>query len=178
MNRVKPIDVAKWFMKQDIEGIDDSKDENMKLQKLLFFAQMIYMCKNDGETMFEEEFNAFKHGMVLQDVLWKYQDNFEILEEESKEMIEIPIDIEEILIATKEIFGKCTPEELSKMTHELKAWEKYFHKSILFGGKYNQLKSRVPYKELEEDLYRMKKILDAYDRESLIQDDDDEEEDY
>ena len=177
MNRVKPMDIAKWFMKQDIEGINNSKEGNMKLQKLLFFAQMMYMCKNNGNTIFEEEFNAFKHGMVLQDVLWKYQNNFQEFEQESKEEINIPDDIEEILIATKEIFGSCTPEELSKMTHELKAWEKYFHKSILFGGKYNQSKSKVPYKELEEDLYRMKKILDAYDRENLIEDDD-EEEDY
>lgn len=177
MNRVKPMDVARWFMKQNIEGINNSKEGNMKLQKLLFFAQMMYMCRNKGNTMFEEEFNAFKNGMVLQNVLWKYQDDFEELEEESKETIEIPNDIEEILIATKEIFGSCTPEELSNMTHELKAWDKYYHKSILFGGKYNQAKSRVPYIELEEDLYRMKKILDAYDRENLIEDND-EEEDY
>lgn len=56
MNRVKPIDVAKWFMNQNIEGIDNSKDGNMKLQQLIFFSQMIYMCKNNGDTMFNEEF--------------------------------------------------------------------------------------------------------------------------
>lgn len=177
MNRVKPIDVAKWFMNQDIEGIDNSKDGNMKLQKLLFFAQMIYMCRNNGDTMFEEEFNAFEHGMVLQNVLWKYKDNFEELEKESKQKVEMPNDIEEILITTKEIFGECSPKELSEMTHELKAWNKYYRKSILFGGKYNQAKSKVPYKELEEDLYRMKKILNAYDKESLLENNE-EEEDY
>ena len=169
MNRVKPIDVAKWFINQNIEGIDNSKDGNMKLQKLLFFAQMIYMCRNNGDTMFEEEFNAFEHGMVLQNVLWKYKDNFEELEKESKQKVEMPNDIEEILITTKEIFGECSPKELSEMTHELKAWNKYYRKSILFGGKYNQAKSKVPYKELEEDLYRMKKILNAYDKESLLE---------
>lgn len=177
MNRVKPIDIAKWFINQNIEGIDNSKDGNMKLQKLLFFAQIMYMCRNNGSTMFDEEFNAFKHGMVLQNVLWKYQDSYKELEEESKELSDIPDDIEKILIATKDIFGSCTPEELSQMTHELKAWDKYYRRSILLGGKYNQTKSKVPYKELEEDLYRMKKILDAYDRESLVEDYD-EEEDY
>ena len=37
--------------------------------------------------------------------------------------------------------------------------------------------AKIDLQELEEDLYRMKKILDAYDRENLIEDDD-EEEDY
>ena len=175
MNRVKPIDIAKWFMKQNIEGIDNSKDGNMKLQKLLFFSQMMYMAKNDGKTMFEEEFHAFEHGMVFQDVLWKYQKEYKTLEKEANEEIDIPEDIEKILIATKEIFGICTPEELSNMTHELKAWKKYFKKSILGIGKYNSSKSKVPYKELEEDLYRMKKILDSYNRTSSFEYEDEEE---
>lgn len=164
MNLVKPIDIAKWFMNQNITGIDNSKNGNMKLQKLIFFAQMMYMAKNDGNTMFDDEFNAFKHGMVLQNVLWKYQNDYSNLKEESKEIIEFPKEIEEILEMTKEIFGNCTPDELSNMTHELKSWEKYFKKSILPIGKYNQIKSRVPYEEIKEDLYRMRKILDSYDK--------------
>lgn len=162
MERVKPMDVSKWFLKQKINGLDDSKNGNMKMQKLLFLAQMIYMYKNNGNTMFDEEFNAFKHGMVLQEVLWKYQDDYETLEKDSKQYIELPEDIVEILKITCEIFGECTSEELSDMTHQLKAWDKYYHKSILFGGKYNQEKSKVPYKEIEGDLYRIGKVLDAY----------------
>ena len=177
MNRVKPMDVAKWFMKQNIEGIDNSKAGNMKLQKLLFFSQMMYMAKNDGKTMFDEEFNAFENGMVFQDVLWKYQNDYSTLEKEAYSEINIPTDIEEILIATKDIFGQCTPKELSDMTHELKAWKKYYKKSILSVGKYNSVKSKVPYKELEEDLYRMRKVLESYCRTSSF-DYENEEEDY
>lgn len=177
MNRVKPIEVAKWFMKQNIQGLDNTKEGNMKLQKLLFFSQIMYMCENDGRTMFDEEFNAFKYGMVLQDVLWKYQNSYKELEQESEHEIEIPSDIQQILVDTKEIFGKCTAKELSDMTHELKAWNKYYKKSILIGGKYVASKSKIPYEEFKDDLYRMRKILNAYHRES-IENTDDEEEDY
>ena len=65
MNKVNPNDVAKWFCSQGIIENLNSEEGNMKLQKLLFFAQLIYMAKHNGETMFEEKFNAFKNGMVL-----------------------------------------------------------------------------------------------------------------
>lgn len=176
MNKVKPIEVAKWFMNQDIEGINNSKNGNMKLQKLLFFSQIMYMCKNNGNTMFDEQFNAFKDGMILQEVLWKYQNNYKELEQESEKEIKLPSDVKEILIATKEIFGSCTAQELLNMTHELKAWDKYYKKSILIGGKkYTSSKSKIPYEEFKDDLYRMEKILDAYYREPIYQTDNDEE---
>ena len=41
MNRVNPDDVAKWFCNQGIIEKPNSKEGNMKVQKLLFFAQLI-----------------------------------------------------------------------------------------------------------------------------------------
>lgn len=45
MNLVNPNDVAKWFSSQKIIEKPNTREGNMKIQKLLFFAQLIYMEK-------------------------------------------------------------------------------------------------------------------------------------
>ena len=85
MNKVQPIEIAEWFMKQDISGLDNTQDGNTKMQKLLFFSQLIYMCKNDENTMFDDEFSAFKNGMVLNDIRIKYRNSYNTLKENSIE---------------------------------------------------------------------------------------------
>ena len=64
MEKVNPRDVAKWFIKENLDNPRNSEEGNTKLQKLLFFSQLIYMCKNNGNTMYEEKFNAFKKNIT------------------------------------------------------------------------------------------------------------------
>ena len=162
MNKVQPIEIAEWFMKQNISGLYNSQDGNTKMQKLLFFSQLIYMCKNNENTMFDDEFSAFKNGMVLNDIRMQYRNGYNTLKEKSKEEIKLPQEIEESLELTKEIFGHYSAAELSDLCHEFNAWSKHFDESkMLFG--YNKKKAQVPYNELKEELYRMKKVLQAYD---------------
>ena len=101
MNKVQPIEIAEWFMKQGISGLDNTQDGNTKMQKLLFFSQLIYMCKNNENTMFDDEFLAFKNGMVLNDVRMQYRNRYNTLKEKSKEEIKLPKEIEESLELTK-----------------------------------------------------------------------------
>lgn len=175
MNKVEPINIAMWFINQNLDNPANSRDGNMKLQKLLFFSQLIYMCRNKGKTMYKEEFNAFEHGMVLETVRLTYQNSYELLVHESNSDIELPEDIEKALILTKEIFGKCSANELSDMSHQFKAWNKYFTKSISKNGGYNKSKSKVPYNELKEELYKMEKVLAAYESSSKITEEEDED---
>ena len=176
MNIVEPIAVAKWFINQNLDNPSNSRDGNMKLQKLLFFSQLIYMCQNNGKTMYNDEFNAFEHGMVLEDVRLEYQNNFRELYNNSKKDINLPEDVEKALIITKEIFGNCSANELSDMSHQFKTWNKYFTRSMNKTGGYNKSKSKVPYRELKEELYKMQKVLSAYD--SLVNVEMEEDEDY
>ena len=175
MNKIEPITVARWFISQNLDNPSNSRDGNMKLQKLLFFSQLIYMCQNKGKTMYNDEFNAFEHGMVLETVRLEYQNNFNGLYKESKSTINIPEDVEKALILTKEIFGNCSENDLSDMSHQFKAWNKYFTKSINKIGGYNKSKSKVPYSELKEELYKMEKVLSAYDSSSKIEEGEDED---
>lgn len=175
MNKVEPIKVALWFINQNLDNPANSRDGNMKLQKLLFFSQLIYMCQNKGKTMYKEEFNAFEHGMVLETVRLTYQNNYEMLCNNSNLADELPEDVEKALVLTKEIFGKCSANELSDMSHQFKAWNKFFTRSINKNGGYDKNKSRVPYNELKEELYKMQKVLSAYESSSKITEEEDED---
>ena len=134
---VEPLTIAKWFISQNLDNPSNSRDGNMKLQKLLFFSQIIYMCQNDGKTMYDE-FNAFEHGMVLESVRLEYQNNYNVLYNESKNQINLSEDILKALVLTKEIFGNCSANELSDLSHQFKSWNKYFTKSLNENGVYDK----------------------------------------
>lgn len=176
MSKVDCLDVAKWFIKQN--SLDNSLDGNMKLQKLLFFAQLIYMAKNDGKTMFDNKFYAFEHGMVLEDIRLEYKKNyFDLYNQANMENITLPEDVEEAVILTKNIFGDSSAQELSELTHAFDAWNKYFNASKNYNNNwYAKRKSEIPYEELEKEIYRINKVLSAYEITSNMVDD--EEEDY
>ena len=127
------------------------------------------MCKNNGKTMYKEEFNAFENGMVLEKVRKEYLKSYNQLKLESKDEIQLPIEIIEVLNITKEIFGQCSADELSEMSHQFDCWLKYFKKSGI-KNHYDKSKSIVPYKELEKELYKMQKVLYAYEETKNIED--------
>lgn len=175
MQKVSPLEIAKWFINQDLNEPKNEKDGNIKLQKLLFFSQLIYMAKNDGKTMFDDEFCAFEHGMVLEDIRKIYHNAYKQITKQAREQtIIFPKEIVETLELTKEIFGDCSAEELSDLSHEFDAWNTYYNNSIEKKFKivwHNKEKSRVPYSELQKELYRIQKVLNAYEMTSHSLDD-------
>ena len=162
MNNIEPKTIAEWFISQNLDNPANTGKGNMKIQKLLFFSQLIFMCKNNGKTMYKDQFNAFENGMVLEKIRKDYLEDYNTLKEEAKENIELPENVLEALILTKEIFGSCSADELSEMSHQFDCWLKYFKKSAV-KNHYDKRKSIVPYKELEKELYKMQKVLDAYE---------------
>lgn len=174
LDTVEPKKVAEWFIQRNLDNPTNTGKGNMKLQKLLFFSQLIYMCKNNGETMYNEMFSAFDNGMVLEPVRQEYLKNYKQLKKESSNTIELPAKVVEALTITEEIFGKCTADELSELSHQFDAWLKYLILSIEDNNYHNKSKAIVPYEELEKELYRMNKVLKAYEKRDL----NDEEEDY
>lgn len=175
MQKVSPVEITKWFINQDLDEPKNKKDGNIKLQKLLFFSQLIYMAKNNGKTMFDDEFCAFEHGMVLEDIRKIYHNNYKQITKQAKEeTIIFPKEIVETLELTKEIFGNCSADELSDLSHEFDAWNKYYNNSTEKKLKivwHNKEKSKVPYSELQKELYRIQKVLTAYEMTSHSSDD-------
>ena len=171
---VSPFLVAEWFIKRGLDNPTNTGKGNMKLQKLLFFSQIIYMCKNNGETMYQEKFSAFDNGMVLEPVRQEYLRNYAKLKKESTKEIEIPTKVKDALEITVNIFGECSADELSELSHQFNAWSKYLNLSIENNNYHNKEKAIVPYEELEKELYRMNKVLKAYEKRDMNE----EEEDY
>src|SRR5699024_2475876 len=117
-----PKEVAKWFMQKGLDNPSNTNKGNMKLQKLLFFSQLIFMCKNNGNTMYDEKFSAFENGMVLEPIRQTYRNNYYELQNEANKKIQIPPKVEETLIITNDIFGQCSADELSELSHQFEAW--------------------------------------------------------
>jgi len=79
---VKAIDVALWFINQGLDNPSNTYDGNMKLQKLLYFAQLIYLAKY-GDLLFEEPIYAYKNGAVVEKVRLTYKNHYELLANEA-----------------------------------------------------------------------------------------------
>lgn len=173
MNIVNPKDVAVWFISKGLDNPSNTGKGNMKLQKLLFFSQLIYMCKNNNDTMYDEKFSAFENGMVLEPVRQQYKNFYKELEKESRQIKELPEKVEEALNITNEIFGQCSADELSELSHQFEAWSKYLKASIDEENFHDKDKAIVPYEELEKELYKMNKVLQAYEQRNLNCDEED-----
>lgn len=159
MNKTNVFDFSKWFLDNNLDTPRDTFKGNMKLQKLLFFAQLISLAKN-GKLLFEENFCAFQNGMVLEDVRLRYKNHLsELLNYPSKELSE---DEKEVLELTKNIYGSEDADTLSKMSHQFEFWKKYFELSNGENDFKNKEKAKVPNTELKKELDGIKDVLDAY----------------
>ena len=142
-------DYAKWFLINNIDK--DKKDkfrDQMKLHKLLFFAQLISLSKYN-KLLFNDKFSAYENGMVLTNIREKYNTNIsDIYNRDDVEFTEDEIDV---LNLTNDIFGLETAETLSEITHQFDYWNEYYKNSQKENGHYDKLKSVVPNEELQRD---------------------------
>ena len=66
MKKYKASDIAHYFVKK-ASGIDENDLTNLKLQKLLYFAQGTYLAK-EKRRLFEDQIEAWKLGPVVKSV--------------------------------------------------------------------------------------------------------------
>ncbi|MCA1029213.1 Panacea domain-containing protein [Cytobacillus kochii] len=159
-------EIAKWFIKQGYDQPKNTFDGNMKLQKLLFFSQLIHAAKY-GEVLFSEEMRAFENGTVINSVRLDYKNSYYELVEEAQDF-EIS-DNEEVLKTLKntvEIFGDMSAKELSHLNHELESWKVPYYESLTpIPGVYSKEKNIVnPYNEVFlKDVEKVRDMLEVYE---------------
>lgn len=121
--------VAQWFVldaaKTAEEGAGDYMTQ-LRVQKLLFFAQGSYMVLKDKEKLFDDKIYHGKYGPVvtsLKPYLEKYGRS------KIEEIPGIKIDfgshkrkVESVLFFVKEVFGQFSTFELVNLTHKDPAW--------------------------------------------------------
>lgn len=159
MSKVSSLDVANWFMNNKLDNPRNTLKGNIKLQKLLFFAQMISLAKYN-ELLFNEEFSAFDNGMVIEDLRLHYKNNPQSLLEIKPSFNEKQIDV---LSLTSAIYGDAEANELSELSHQFLCWRKYLANSIDQDGYKDKAKSKVPYEELKKEIELIKDVLLAHE---------------
>ncbi|CAG7839977.1 hypothetical protein CLOHAE12215_01393 [Clostridium haemolyticum] len=164
------IDVAKWFIKNNYEPCD-TKNGNMKLNKLLYFAQLISLVKRD-KVLFNDNLSAFKHGVVVENVRKEYYNNYHnFIQTAQKSSITLSEEEEEVLNITINIFGQVNARELSQLTHEHSCWKDHYEKSKRGNGNYDKQDGIIPINEIVNnyqcDLDLIREILSAYENDNM-----------
>jgi uncharacterized phage-associated protein len=118
-------DIASYFL--DLANDDDYRDliSNMKLQKLVYYAQGFYLAKYN-QPLFNSAIEAWSFGPVIPELYHEFKKygsepiptlesmkiNFSIYDDKTKE----------ILDAVYMVFGQYSAWRLSQLTHEELPW--------------------------------------------------------
>lgn len=129
-------DVAKWFLQRnDIQMKDGDSDyiSNLKLQKLLYYAQGTYMAIT-GKKLFDDNLVAWTHGPVVIDVYYEYNHNgskgIEYNDADAPKE-EYTKKEENILNQVYEYFGQYSAWKLRNMTHAELPWQTTEHNNVI-----------------------------------------------
>ncbi|MGB3757408.1 MAG: type II toxin-antitoxin system antitoxin SocA domain-containing protein [Rivularia sp. (in: cyanobacteria)] len=117
-------DIANYFIW--LANDSGSFISNLKLQKLVYYAQAWYLAIHD-RPLFDEDFEAWVHGPIIPDLYQKYRDfnRIPIVEEINYQQLaqKLGDDIHFLQDVADEYFS-CDAYELERMTHIEDPWIK------------------------------------------------------
>lgn len=114
------IEISKWFIK-NTEGVGVcSKEGNLKLQKLLYYAQAMNLCVNNS-PLFENKIEAWESGPVVRDayVNFRYYDLWRTTD------YNLDADTEQLLRIIDYIYGNYSASDLVDLSHSEDPWKDY-----------------------------------------------------
>lgn len=114
--------VANYFLTKTDEEAGDTIS-NLKLQKLLYFAQGFYLAITE-EPLFVDSILAWRHGPVVRSVYGSYAGYgaSPIPPPENFTLTEIDEDTRDFLDEVYEVYGQFSAWRLREMTHEEPPW--------------------------------------------------------
>lgn len=96
---------------------------NLKLQKLLYYAQAWYLALH-GKPLFDEDFEAWVHGPVLPSIYQKYKKfSWQPIVENPRTM-KLPAHIKAHLLEVMSVYGGLSAWDLERTTHQEDPWLK------------------------------------------------------
>lgn len=153
---------AKYLLKKGADSTPNTFDGNMKLQKLLVFADFVNIVQND-EPLFDDEVLAFENGCVIEKVRIRYKEDYQGLKEDSDRFEPDFTDKEyDTLNLTLNVFGQASAKELSSINHTFSFWKTAFENGTTETGYHDKTKSVVNMLSDRSDIDRMKNIIEAY----------------
>lgn len=163
--KVSAIELARWFIKNGYDQPRNTFNGNMKLQKLIYFSQLIHLAKY-GEPLFKEHIFAFKNGSVIEDVRQEYRNNHQVLLNQSLNWNnEFEPEVIDTLNLTTQIFGSLSAKELSEINHQQFSWYSSYNRSYDPEMNFHFKNSSIIAIDsiIEHDLEKVRKMLVAYE---------------
>lgn len=118
--------IAKWFLFYNdtlLEREDSDLISNLKLQKLLYYAQGCYLALKD-EPLFYERIVNWMHGPVVEEVYYEYRKyGSKGIEYQGDYDGSISEETVAVLEEVFRVFGKYSAWGLRNMTHEEDPWK-------------------------------------------------------
>ncbi len=155
-------DFAKFFIKNGADSKPNTYDGNMKLQKLLVFADLANIAEY-GEPLFDDNVLAFENGCVIEKVRIKYKNDYAAFRCDSEAYQPDFSEREyKILKMILEIFGGASARELSDINHTFDFWKSAFENGTSSTGYHNKAMSVVDMMSQKSDIQKMREIISAY----------------
>lgn len=141
-------DVAKWFIFHNPELASGYIDENTKINKLLYFSNLMHYCINN-ENLISEDFIAFPNGPVIFSVYRDYRYNG--LNSLPQQII-TPTEFQlKILNIINFIYGNASTDELVNESHTHSLWKDVQH--------FIPNNPKIEFKNVEPELVAYNKAL-------------------
>ncbi|MBR6060810.1 MAG: DUF4065 domain-containing protein [Spirochaetales bacterium] len=125
------LDVAKYLLYIAFQNGDTIT--NLKMQKLLYYAQAWYMVNNEGKLLFADDIQAWKYGPVVPVVYQYFKEynsypiHYDISEDD---IANVPQHEREFLDEFAVEFFSVSATELVSMTHNEAPWKTAYAKGI------------------------------------------------
>lgn len=120
--------IARWFLAW-AEHAEEVGLSNMKIQKLLYYAQGHYLAAT-GQPLFDDTIEAWSHGPVVPNVYHSYKGHgnaeIELPEEDEFTWADVDPDTTQFLIKVWNTYGGLAAWRLRNMTHDEPPWKDAF----------------------------------------------------
>ncbi|QSJ18417.1 DUF4065 domain-containing protein [Nostoc sp. UHCC 0702] len=119
------LNAARYFIARAYEDGIEAEMTNMKVQKLLYYAQSLHLAMYN-EPLFEQEIQAWRYGPVCPPA-YRFYSEFEAQQlpvPSQESLLEIPDNQKQLLEEVWQYFGGYHAYRLSGMTHLEFPWKK------------------------------------------------------
>jgi uncharacterized phage-associated protein len=118
-------DVANYFLYKAQEATEEDQEliSNLKLQKLVYYAQGLHLAIN-GEPLFLDRIEAWTYGPVVTELYHYYKEHGSngIRADEKFNPSHIDEDTKKFLDEVYEVFGQFSAIRLMNLAHSDKCW--------------------------------------------------------
>lgn len=152
--------VSKWFIENNSDVAIPSLNGNLKLQKLLYYAQAMKLAV-DGEPLFENKIEAWENGPVVKEMFIEYRHNnfterakfhpfHENFDERTLKILQI----------VNYVYGTQSGSQLVKLTHSEEPWKELEKQAL---NRENPEISQEKMKEYYKSLIDIYELYEDYD---------------